>query len=159
MVIYSIHVYTLDSIVVTRLTEIKSFFLQVQTKLENPTRYHVMQKQKNQVRQYLSESFQQPANNSLLSHLYPRVYPQQTNSAPGLTNNYTNGTTGNVNGLYGHSNPTYNVGPSPSPSEAPPAMSPALSSGATSASEVRAFLYTYMICNILDDLCNRGYLR
>lgn len=31
---------------------------QVQTALENPTRYHVIQKQKNQVRQYLSESFQ-----------------------------------------------------------------------------------------------------
>lgn len=33
--------------------------LQVRTVLENPTRYHVIQKQKNQVRQYLSESFQQ----------------------------------------------------------------------------------------------------
>lgn len=32
---------------------------QVKTKLENPTRYHVMQKQKTQVRQYLSESFKQ----------------------------------------------------------------------------------------------------
>lgn len=32
---------------------------QVRTVLENPTRYHVIQKQKNQVRQYLSESFQQ----------------------------------------------------------------------------------------------------
>ncbi|XP_067644282.1 uncharacterized protein Mitf isoform X2 [Eurosta solidaginis] len=31
--------------------------LQVRTVLENPTRYHVIQKQKNQVRQYLSESF------------------------------------------------------------------------------------------------------
>lgn len=31
----------------------------VRTVLENPTRYHVIQKQKNQVRQYLSESFQQ----------------------------------------------------------------------------------------------------
>ncbi|TDG38861.1 hypothetical protein AWZ03_014717 [Drosophila navojoa] len=30
--------------------------LQVSTVLENPTRYHVIQKQKNQVRQYLSES-------------------------------------------------------------------------------------------------------
>ncbi|KRT83672.1 hypothetical protein AMK59_3881 [Oryctes borbonicus] len=109
--------------------------LQVQTKLENPTRYYVMQKQKNQVKQYLSESFQQPTNNSLLSHLYPRVCPQQTNSAPGLTNNYSNGNTVNVNGLYGHSHPSYNTGASPSPSEAPPAMSPALSSGATSASE------------------------
>lgn len=33
--------------------------MQVRTVLENPTRYHVIQKQKNQVRQYLSESFQQ----------------------------------------------------------------------------------------------------
>ncbi|XP_037044431.1 transcription factor E3 isoform X2 [Bradysia coprophila] len=33
--------------------------LQVRTVLENPTRYHVIQKQKTQVRQYLSESFQQ----------------------------------------------------------------------------------------------------
>ncbi|KAL4712583.1 hypothetical protein ACJJTC_007599 [Scirpophaga incertulas] len=32
--------------------------LQVRTVLENPTRYHVIQKQKSQVRQYLSESFQ-----------------------------------------------------------------------------------------------------
>ncbi|KAL2738989.1 microphthalmia-associated transcription factor isoform X4, partial [Vespula squamosa] len=31
--------------------------LQVRTLLENPTRYHVVQKQKNQVRQYLQESF------------------------------------------------------------------------------------------------------
>ncbi|XP_034670501.1 microphthalmia-associated transcription factor isoform X1 [Drosophila subobscura] len=31
--------------------------LQVSTVLENPTRYHVIQKQKNQVRQFLSESF------------------------------------------------------------------------------------------------------
>ncbi|KAH8414971.1 hypothetical protein KR009_006193 [Drosophila setifemur] len=34
--------------------------LQVSTVLENPTRYHVIQKQKNQVRQYLSESFRPP---------------------------------------------------------------------------------------------------
>jgi L-lactate utilization protein LutB len=32
----------------------------VRTGLENPTRYHVIQKQKSQVRQYLSESFRQP---------------------------------------------------------------------------------------------------
>ena len=32
-------------------------FVQVRTLLENPTRYHVVQKQKNQVRQYLHESF------------------------------------------------------------------------------------------------------
>ncbi|XP_034112181.1 microphthalmia-associated transcription factor isoform X2 [Drosophila albomicans] len=35
--------------------------LQVSTVLENPTRYHVIQKQKNQVRQYLSESFKPSA--------------------------------------------------------------------------------------------------
>lgn len=39
----------------------------MQTKLENPTRYHVIEKQKSQVRQYLSESFQQPGE--LSSHL------------------------------------------------------------------------------------------
>ncbi|XP_055858313.1 uncharacterized membrane protein DDB_G0293934 isoform X2 [Episyrphus balteatus] len=33
--------------------------LQVRTVLENPTRYHVIQKQKSQVRQFLSESFKQ----------------------------------------------------------------------------------------------------
>lgn len=31
--------------------------IQVRTLLENPTRYHVVQKQRNQVRQYLHESF------------------------------------------------------------------------------------------------------
>ncbi|XP_055690372.1 microphthalmia-associated transcription factor-like isoform X3 [Lutzomyia longipalpis] len=35
--------------------------LKVQTALENPTRYHVIQKQKNQVRKYLNESFQNPS--------------------------------------------------------------------------------------------------
>lgn len=34
-----------------------AFSFQVRTLLENPTRYHVVQKQKNQVRQYLHESF------------------------------------------------------------------------------------------------------
>ncbi|XP_043281741.1 transcription factor E3 isoform X2 [Venturia canescens] len=36
--------------------------LQVRTLLENPTRYHVVQKQKNQVRQYLHESFRGAEN-------------------------------------------------------------------------------------------------
>ncbi|XP_075164845.1 transcription factor Mitf [Haematobia irritans] len=40
--------------------------LQVRTLLENPTRYHVIQKQKNQVRQYLSESFKQSEWNGQL---------------------------------------------------------------------------------------------
>ncbi|KAG8226685.1 hypothetical protein J437_LFUL005499 [Ladona fulva] len=38
--------------------EVPPQVLKVQTVLENPTRYHVIQKQKSQVRQYLSESFQ-----------------------------------------------------------------------------------------------------
>ncbi|KAF9414840.1 hypothetical protein HW555_007373 [Spodoptera exigua] len=50
--------------------------LQVRTVLENPTRYHVIQKQKSQVRQYLSESFQPQTQVS------PRCAPTQ--SAPEL---------------------------------------------------------------------------
>ncbi|XP_077288314.1 transcription factor Mitf isoform X3 [Arctopsyche grandis] len=38
--------------------EVPPQVLQVRTVLENPTRYHVIQKQRSQVRQYLSESFQ-----------------------------------------------------------------------------------------------------
>ncbi|KAI8425569.1 hypothetical protein MSG28_011394 [Choristoneura fumiferana] len=52
--------------------------LQVRTVLENPTRYHVIQKQKSQVRQYLSESFQ-PNPQVAVS---PRGAPAQ--SAPEL---------------------------------------------------------------------------
>jgi MITF/TFEB/TFEC/TFE3 N-terminus len=36
--------------------------LQVRTKLANPTRYHVIQKQKSQVKQFLSESFKSSEN-------------------------------------------------------------------------------------------------
>ncbi|XP_038219112.1 transcription factor EB [Zerene cesonia] len=42
---------------ITPHVELPPQVLQVRTVLENPTRYHVIQKQKNQVRQYLSESF------------------------------------------------------------------------------------------------------
>ncbi|XP_028165109.1 transcription factor EB [Ostrinia furnacalis] len=52
--------------------------LQVRTVLENPTRYHVIQKQKSQVRQYLSESFQPQTQVSPS----PRSAPAQ--SAPEL---------------------------------------------------------------------------
>lgn len=38
---------------------------QVRTLLENPTRYHVVQKQKNQVRQYLHESFRNSSEHYL----------------------------------------------------------------------------------------------
>ncbi|XP_026317305.1 transcription factor EB [Hyposmocoma kahamanoa] len=50
---------------VSRITpnvELPPQVLQVRTVLENPTRYHVIQKQKSQVRQYLSESFQPSVN-------------------------------------------------------------------------------------------------
>ncbi|KAJ0171173.1 hypothetical protein K1T71_013372 [Dendrolimus kikuchii] len=43
---------------ITPHVELPPQVLQVRTVLENPTRYHVIQKQKSQVRQYLSESFQ-----------------------------------------------------------------------------------------------------
>ncbi|XP_023245911.1 microphthalmia-associated transcription factor [Copidosoma floridanum] len=43
--------------------------LQVRTLLENPTRYHVVQKQKNQVRQYLHESFRSMSANLSSSSL------------------------------------------------------------------------------------------
>ena len=43
------------------------FVLQVRTLLENPTRYHVVQKQKHQVRQYLHESFRNPSELSSLA--------------------------------------------------------------------------------------------
>ncbi|XP_050685148.1 transcription factor EC isoform X2 [Leptidea sinapis] len=42
---------------ITPHVELPPQVLQVRTVLENPTRYHVIQKQKSQVRQYLSESF------------------------------------------------------------------------------------------------------
>nr|XP_022915150.1 transcription factor EB [Onthophagus taurus] len=136
--------------------------LQVETKLENPTRYHVIQKQKSQVKQYLSESFQQPANGSLLSHLHQKIYPSnvQTHSAPGLGNgNFSNGATiaaaavsssanvygqcPNPNLTHSHSSYCPGNGPSPSPNDRLSVTSPALSSGATSASEAE---------DLLDDL-------
>ncbi|XP_054000153.1 microphthalmia-associated transcription factor isoform X1 [Hylaeus anthracinus] len=64
--------------------------LQVRTLLENPTRYHVVQKQKNQVRQYLHESFHGGAidgagSESVLgknSEIAPTSSPMVVQSAP-----------------------------------------------------------------------------
>lgn len=108
--------------------------LQVQTKLENPTRYHVMQKQKSQVRQYLN-------GNGLLSPLQTRTcISAQNNSAPGFAGNYSTGVTPMEQmPSQSHSISMYSAVPSPS-SDAP-AMSPALSSGATSTSEVSKTIY------------------
>ncbi|XP_044764853.1 transcription factor EC isoform X2 [Coccinella septempunctata] len=84
--------------------------LQVQTRLENPTRYHVIQKQKSQVRQYLSESFQ---------------------NAPSVFMNFNRP----PQGPEVHSAPSGPVSTVLAPSPDPIALSPALSSGATSTSE------------------------
>lgn len=107
----------------------------MQTKLENPTRYHVIEKQKSQVRQYLSQSFQQP--NDIPSVTSPQNHIVQSHPgvvcAPHL----------NVPNNYNHQGGTTPVplmapnqyqGPSISPDGA--AMSPSLSSVATSTSEV-----------------------
>lgn len=99
----------------------------------------MIQKQKSQVRQYLSESFQHPNSSQFISE--PRQSGLQQHSAPGLANNYSNGIpiTTQYNGLLGHSHPIYGTNNPPSASpDIPPAISPALSSGATSASEVSA---------------------
>lgn len=113
--------------------------LQVQTKLANPTRYHVMQKQKSQVRQYLSESFQAPGSRQFLQHLENNG---QTHSAP--------------HDLVGNDLPLATVPYShsfhiPCPSPEATAMSPALSSGATSTSEVS--VPTRSLSTILESKC------
>lgn len=121
------------------LAEVPPQVLQVQTRLENPTKYHVMQKQKNQVKQYFSESFQNQTGNCYPIDQQNHHRLNQTHSAP--TSHDTNGN-GSVNGIV--SNGTGNTSQSQpyysqtkvSPSYDIPVMSPALSSGATSNSEV-----------------------
>lgn len=124
--------------------------LEVQTKLENPTKYHVMQKQKNQVKQYLSESFQQPIN-----HLFGQrnssltsANDGQTHSAPGGSNSLLPQTISTTisssqpfqnrhqhNNNYQQISPNYDVH----------LMSPTLSSGATSTSEAEVSFITIRI--------------
>ncbi|KAK4871737.1 hypothetical protein RN001_015861 [Aquatica leii] len=103
--------------------------LQVKTKLENPTRYHVMQKQKSQVQQYLSTN---------LPRVQQNLCQSQTQSAPGFTNNYSSLAPPCVSVApsapsYGYSQQVYQTGPSLSPNCDAPAMSPALSSGASTS--------------------------
>lgn len=52
---------------------------QVRTRLANPTRYHVIQKQKNQVKQFLSESFK---SSESLANLIPYPVIQHISMAP-----------------------------------------------------------------------------
>ncbi|KAG5671862.1 hypothetical protein PVAND_002033 [Polypedilum vanderplanki] len=56
--------------------------LQVSTRLANPTKYHVIQKQKNQVKQYLSESFK---SSESLYNLIPYPVLQHSNNNNGNT--------------------------------------------------------------------------
>ncbi|XP_018578937.1 transcription factor EC [Anoplophora glabripennis] len=121
------------------LTSVPLQVLQVQTKLENPTRYHVMEKQKSQVKQYLSESFQASSNNLMLVN--ERTNHNQTHSAPTSTV-IPNTVPSVVNNNVSQSQPYYTQG-NVSPNYDIPVLSPALSSGATSTSEAE---------DLIDDL-------
>ncbi|XP_069693156.1 microphthalmia-associated transcription factor isoform X2 [Periplaneta americana] len=93
--------------------------LQVRTGLENPTKYHVIQKQKSQVRQYLSESFQQPLGGSVIGDVSSGGV--QVHSAPNIA----------TITLQNH----HVIGASPEN-----AVSPSLSSVATSTDEAEEVL-------------------
>lgn len=125
---------------------LSGFCLQVRTLLENPTRYHVVQKQKNQVRQYLHESFRggtiDTESESVLGknsvEAVPTSTPMVVQSAPPgpavhhpkpqhpHLASYPHAPT-----VLSHGNP---VAASPDPTTG--GMSPGLSSVATSNSEV-----------------------
>ncbi|XP_076760411.1 transcription factor Mitf isoform X2 [Xylocopa sonorina] len=124
--------------------------LQVRTLLENPTRYHVVQKQKNQVRQYLHESFHgggtvAAGNESVLGRNSVQVATSTAmvvqSAPPGPTihhpkpqhphlASYPHGPT-----VLSHNN---QIAASPDPTTG--AMSPGLSSVATSNSEAEDLL-------------------
>ncbi|KAJ8918758.1 hypothetical protein NQ315_015078, partial [Exocentrus adspersus] len=105
--------------------------LQVQTKLENPTKYHVIEKQKTQVKQFLSESFQSTGNNLMLREKL--INNNQPHSAPTRIvppSSVPSAVPNNIS----QSQPYYTKG-NVSPNYDVSALSPALSSGATSTSE------------------------
>ncbi|KAG7198298.1 hypothetical protein KM043_005701 [Ampulex compressa] len=121
--------------------------LQVRTLLENPTRYHVVQKQKNQVRQYLHESFRgadEPAveSNAIRTPVEAPHVPMAVQSAPpGPAVHHPKpqhphlASYPHAPALLPHGNP---VAASPDPATG--AMSPGLSSVATSNSEAEDLL-------------------
>lgn len=125
--------------------------LQVRTLLENPTRYHVVQKQKNQVRQYLHESFRgggsvgatnesDPARNSVEAAAISTPMVVQS-APPGPMVHHPKAQHPHLASYphapltLPHSNP---VSASPDPTAG--AMSPGLSSVATSNSEAEDLL-------------------
>ncbi|CAH1121070.1 unnamed protein product [Ceutorhynchus assimilis] len=118
----------------TLAVEVPPQVLEVQTKLENPTRYHVMQKQKSQVKQYLSESFQGPCHPTFLPDYQRKMTVNQTHSAPpcGTQNlpQQTNISTCQNQPFHQQISPNFDI----------PSMSPALSSGATSTSEAEELI-------------------
>lgn len=129
----------------------------MRTLLENPTRYHVVQKQKNQVRQYLHESFRgdegedgntvvrsagSENGRTSIDTVPPSVVPMVVQSAPPGPQlhhpepqhphlaSYPHAPT-----LLPHGNPVHSASPDTATTSA---MSPGLSSVATSNSEVSA---------------------
>ncbi|XP_033215704.1 microphthalmia-associated transcription factor [Belonocnema kinseyi] len=133
--------------------------LQVRTLLENPTRYHVVQKQKNQVRQYLHESFR-GADEGVVTGIHnsigsdgcggggtpldtgPQQMPMVVHSAPpGPAAHHPKPQHPHM-ASYPHAPTllphTHAVTPSPDPTAG--AMSPDLSSVATSNSEAEDLL-------------------
>ena len=127
----------------------------MRTLLENPTRYHVVQKQKNQVRQYLHESFR-GSDEGVVAGIPssigsdggrgggtpldtgPPQLPTVVHSAPPGPAVYHPKPQHPHLASYPHAPAllphTHAVAPSPDPTTG--AMSPDLSSGATSNSEV-----------------------
>lgn len=133
------------------------FLTQVKTKLENPTRYHVIQKQKTQVRQYLSESFSQShmphrQTNSLgasllaTQHALRSPQPQPEIKSHSLeymqynNNNNNNSTPTPSSGQQQFYFPNHSRLNSVTASPSEGAMSPSISSVVTSGSEVRVIL-------------------
>lgn len=70
--------------------------LQVRTVLENPTRYHVIQKQKSQVRQFLSESFKQSGEWDEQIFRQNGKNPLNTTSTSSSTNHNSGGDNGGI---------------------------------------------------------------
>ncbi|XP_025158448.1 microphthalmia-associated transcription factor isoform X2 [Harpegnathos saltator] len=129
--------------------------LQVRTLLENPTRYHVVQKQKNQVRQYLHESFRGGSDGNAVVgsagseggrtpvDAGPPPVPMVVQSAPpGPQLHHPKpqhphlASYPHAPALLPHGNPVVSASPDP----ATGAMSPGLSSVATSNSEAEDLL-------------------
>lgn len=84
----------------------------MRTQLANPTRYHVREKQKNQVKQYLSESFKSSEslhnlipypvlhhnNGSPMAAVASKSQPATTCSSPNLRNNISSKLFNHING-------------------------------------------------------------